>query len=118
MYIIHDKAHSFGLDVLELSSLVHEVVGISLGDDPAHIGLLDKVFVALLLGKGNGVLLRLELEVGALHAIGRRLPTHQRVLPTVTLLQDIPVHAPVVSVPVARLGSGLRGTVDAARIQC
>ena len=71
MYMIHLETQSFGLDVLELLGLVKEVVGVILGCEPALIGLLDKVFIALLLGKGNGILLRLELEVGSLHRVGR-----------------------------------------------
>lgn len=112
IYIIHWEAQSFGLDVLEFLRLVKEVVGIGLGHKPALIGLLHKVFVALLLGKGNGILLGLELEVGSLHTIGGRLPAHEGVLPPVALLQNVPVHAPVVFVPSTGLGSGLCGAVD------
>lgn len=110
------RARSFGLDVLELPVLVKEVVGVGLGDEAALIRLLDEVLVSLLLGKGNGILLGLELDVGALHAVGGRLPSHQRVLPAVTPLQNIPVHTPVVRVPSTGLRSGLRGAVDAIRI--
>lgn len=117
IYIIHWKAQSFGLDVLELLRLVKEVVGISLGHETALIRLLHKVFVALLLGKGNGVLLGFELEVGALHGIRGRLPAHEGVLPPVTLLENVPVHAPVVSVPGTRLGSGLCGAVDSMKVE-
>jgi hypothetical protein len=42
--------------------------------------------------------------VSTLHEITGRLPTHQRVLPTVTFLQNVPVHSPVMAVP----GTGLR----------
>lgn len=117
IYKIHWKAHSFGLDVLELLRLVKEVVGISLGHEPALIRLLHKVFIALLLGKGNGILLGLELEVGALHGIRGRLPAHERVLPAVTLLENVPIHAPVVSVPGTRLSSGLCGAVDSVKVE-
>jgi len=110
------RTQSFGLDVLELLVLEKEVVGISLRDEAALIRLLNKVLISLLLGKSNGILLRLELEARALHAIGGRLPSHQRVLPAVTLLQNIPVHAPVVRVPGTGLRSGLCGTVDARQI--
>lgn len=60
-----------GTDVLKLLWAVHEVVGVSLGDDSALVGLLDKVLVALLVGEVDGILLGLEVEVGALHVIGR-----------------------------------------------
>lgn len=72
--------------MLELLGLVVEVVGVGLGNKSALVGLLNEIFVSLLLREHDGVLLRLELQVGALHAIGRRLPSHQRVLPAVTLL--------------------------------
>lgn len=91
--------------MLELAGAVEKVVGVGLGGELASVGLLDKVLVALLVGKVDGVLLGLEAEVGALHKVGGRLPSHQRVLPAVALGEDIPVHAPVVSSP----GSGLCG---------
>jgi hypothetical protein len=99
----------------ELLRLVNEVVGIGLGHETALVRFLDKVFVALLLGKSNGVFLRLELQVGALHSIGRRLPAHEGVLPTVTPLQDIPIHAPVVLVVGTGLCCGLGRPVDTVR---
>ena len=101
--------------MLELLRLVKEVVGIGLRHEPALIRLLHKVFVALLLGKSNSILLGLELEVGSLHAIRGRLPAHEGVLPSVALLQNVPVHAPVVSVPGTGLGSGLCGAVDSIK---
>lgn len=116
MYIIQQR-RSFGLDVLELLRLMKEVVCISFGNKPTLIRLLNKVFIALFLSKGNGILLRLELQMGALHVVCRRLPTHQRVLPPVALLQDVPVHTPVVFVPGARLSGRLCGPVDSADTQ-
>lgn len=89
-----------------------EVVRVGLRNEPAVVGLLDKVFISLLLGESDGVVLALELQVGALHAICRRLPPNERILPPVTSLQDIPIHPPVVAVPVSRLCSRLRGAVD------
>jgi hypothetical protein len=120
MYIIQREVKSFGLDVLELLGLVNEVVGVGLGHEAALVRLLDKVFIALLLGKCDGVFLRLKLQVCSLHVIGGRLPPHERVLPTVTSLQDIPVHAPMVLVPGTRLCCGLGRAVDAAGVmsQC
>lgn len=46
-----------GTDVLQLLGAVHEVVGVRLGDDLALVGLLDKVFVALLVGKVDSIVL-------------------------------------------------------------
>ena len=57
------------LDILELLWLVHEVVCICFRCESAVVRLLDKVFVALLLCKQNGILLRLEVEVGSLHRV-------------------------------------------------
>jgi hypothetical protein len=92
---------------------VCEVVGICLGHELADVGFLDEVLVALLVGKVDGILLGLELYSVAVHEIGRRLPSHERVLPTVTLGKNVPVHEPVPGVPVARLCSGFRRLVDA-----
>lgn len=91
---------------------MHEVVGVRLGDDPPLIRLLHEILVPLLLRKLNGVLFRLEIKMGALEVIRRRLPAHERVLPPVALLQYIPVHAPLVPVPVAGLCGCLCGSVD------
>lgn len=107
------KVKSFGLNVLDLLGFVKEVVGVSLGHETALVWLLDKVFVSLLLGESNGIFLGLKFDVSALHSVGGRLPTHERVLPAVTPLQDIPIHAPVVLVPGAGLCCGLSGAVDA-----
>lgn len=104
-------------DLLELASRVEEVVGIGLGSEASRVGLLDEVLVALLLGKRNGILLGLEVHVGALHVVTRRLPAHQRVLPAVALGEDVPVHAPVVALPVTGLRSGFRLLVDAASLK-
>lgn len=60
-----------GTDVLQSLWAVQEVVGVSLGDDFALVGLLDKVLVALLVGKVDSIVLGLKVEVGALHVVGR-----------------------------------------------
>lgn len=70
MYMIA-SSRLFGLDVLELLGLVDKVVGVSLGDETTLVGFLNKVLVALLLRKGNGILLRVELDVSSLQAVGR-----------------------------------------------
>ena len=104
----------FRADVLQLVGGVEEIVGICLGGELARLRLLNEVLVALLLGECDGVLLGLEVHVGALHHVARRLPAHQRVLPAVALGQHVPVHAPVVRAPVAGLRGGLGGLEDAA----
>jgi len=98
--------------VFDLLGLVHEVVGVCLGNELALIGLLDKVFVSLFLRKQNGVLLGLEVDESALHDIARGLPAHERVFPSVTLSENIPIHSPLMAVPCTGLGRGLRGFVD------
>lgn len=92
---------------------MHKIIGVRLGDDPSLIRLLHEILIPLLLGEQDGILLGLEIEMGALEEIGRGLPAHERVFPPVALLQDIPVHAPLMAVPVARLRGGLCGAVDA-----
>ena len=70
-------------------------VGIGLGGGLPLVGLLDKVLVALLFSKVDSVLLGLEIDAVAVHEVGRRLPAHERVLPSVALGEDVPVHQPV-----------------------
>ena len=101
-----------GADMLELLGGVEEVVGVGLRGEGTVVGLLDEVLVTLLLGEGDGVLLGLKLDLGTLHQVARRLPSHQRVLPPVALLQHVPVHPPVVSAPGTGLRCGLRRLVD------
>ena len=103
--------------MFDLLGLVHEVVGVCLGNEFAFIGLLNKVFVSLLLRKQDGVLLRLEVNVSALHEITRGLPAHERVLPSVTFSENIPIHSPMMTVPSTRLGRGLRGLVDSEELK-
>lgn len=93
-----------------------EVVGVGLGNELAHIGLLDEVLVALLVGKVDSILLGLELESLAVHEVCRRGPAHKRVLPSVALGKDVPVHEPVFRCPVAGLCGGLCGLVDAVHV--
>lgn len=102
-------------NVLQLVGRVEEVVRVGLGRDLAALGLLHEVLIALLVGEVDGILLGLEVELGALHHVGGRLPAHERVLPSVALGEDVPVHAPVVALPVAGLRGGLGLLVDAVR---
>lgn len=60
----------FGPDVLQLLGRVKEVVCIRLWNKLALIRFLDKIFIPLPLSKGDSILLRLEVQVGSLHAIG------------------------------------------------
>ena len=100
-------------NVLELLVGVQEVVGVCLWHSLSLIWLLDEVLVTLLLSKGDRILSRLEVHAHALHDIGGRLPSHKWVLPSVSLWQDIPIHAPVVCVPISGLCGSLRRAEDA-----
>jgi hypothetical protein len=51
--------------------------------------------------------------VGSLHEITRRLPADQRVLPSVSLGENVPIHSPASTAPVTGLRSGLGFLVDA-----
>lgn len=93
--------------LLELLWAMHKLGGVCLRRDASLVRLLHEVLVALLVGEADRVFLRLEVQVRALHVVGRGLPAHQRVLPAVALGENVPVHAPAVRVPVARLSGGL-----------
>jgi hypothetical protein len=80
---------------LELARNVCEEVSVGLGDEFALVGLLYKVLIALLVGEVDGIFLALELDPVAVHKIGRRLPSHQLVLPPMALGEHIPVHQPM-----------------------
>ena len=86
----------FRSDDLQFLGAVREVVGVSLRYELPLIGLLHKILVSLLVSKVDGILLRFELYPVTLHVISRRLPSHQWVLPSVSLGKDVPVHQPVV----------------------
>jgi len=96
---------------LELLWTVNELGGISLWYDPPLVWLLHKVFISLLVGKSDRILFCLETDSLALHKVARRLPTHQRVFPSMSLWEWIPVHEPRRSVPLARLRCRLHGLV-------
>lgn len=57
--------------MLQLLGGVQEVVRISLGSELARVGFLNKVLVALLLGKVNGILLGPEVDIRSLHKVTR-----------------------------------------------
>jgi len=105
----HSFAHSHLLcpNLLQLLRVVDELRRVCLGDELPLIRFLHKVFIALLVGEVDCILLVAEVEVGALHKVSRGLPAHEWVLPAVTFAQDIPVHAPLVSVPVTGLSGSL-----------
>jgi len=104
----------FRPDMLQLLGGVKEVVRVGFGRELARVGLLNEVLVALLLGEVDGVLLGLEVDVSPLHEVGGRLPSHQRVLPSVTLRKNVPVHSPALPPEVAGLRRRLRFFVDSA----
>jgi hypothetical protein len=51
----------------------------------------------------------------AVHEVGRRLPPHQWVLPSVSFGEGIPIHKPMMCMPIAGLGSGFSWAVDSMR---
>ena len=87
--------------LLQLLRTVQELVGVCLGHNLPFIGLRHEVLVALFLGKVDGVLFAFEVEMRSLEVICRRLPAHQWVLPPMAALENIPVHPPLMPVPVA-----------------
>lgn len=74
---------SFRLNVLQRTRLVYEVVGVGFWHDSPLVWQLHIVLVSLLLCKRYCVFARLEFDVGALHEVSRRLPSHQWILPSV-----------------------------------
>ena len=59
----------FRLDMLQWLWLVQEIVGVCLWHEPSLIRLDHVPLVALLLCKGNGILLGIEIHLGSLHEI-------------------------------------------------
>jgi hypothetical protein len=119
---VHPVNHSYSCchpllrpHLLQLAGTVSELRSVRLEHTLSLVGLLHKVLVALLVGKVDRVFLGVEVQAGALHVVCAGLPAHEGVLPSVALGQHIPVDAPLVTVPVAGLGGGLCGTVDAER---
>lgn len=98
--------------MLQFLGAVHEVVRIRLGHELAFVGLLHKVLIPLLVGEADGVLLRVEVHAQAIGEVGAGLPPHQRVFPSVAARQRVPVHRPVVRVPVAGLCRSLCRTIN------
>lgn len=99
--------------MLQLLIRPQEIVGIQFGRYLPLVRLLHEEFIPLLLCKPDGLLPRLEVDMCALHEVGRRLPAHQWILPTMSLCEYVPVHAPLVRVPVAGLCRCLGRSVDA-----
>lgn len=102
---------SFRRYLLERLRAMQKIVRIGFGNEPSLVGLLHKVFVSLLLSKVNGVIPRCKVQVCSLQIVGRGLPSHQRILPSMSLLQYVPIHPPVMTMPVSRLRSCLCGPV-------
>lgn len=63
-------------NMLQLLITPQKIIRIRLRDNLPPVRLLHKVFVSLFLCKLDGVLLTLEVEMCALHEIGRGLPAH------------------------------------------
>jgi hypothetical protein len=90
-------------DNLQLARNMYKVIGVSLRDEPARIRFLHKVLVALLIRKGNGIFLALEMYALTVHEVGGGLPAHEGILPSMAFGERIPVHDPAVGVPVTGL---------------
>jgi hypothetical protein len=91
-YLVHYIQLLLGPYDLEFSRDMSEEVGIRLGDELPLVRFLHKVLVTLLVGEVDGILLGFELYPVAVHEVGRRLPAHERVLPSVALGEHVPVH--------------------------
>ena len=88
-------------NLLKPLRMMHKLRSIRLRNKPPLIRLLHKILIPLLIGKIDRVVLGFEIQVRALHEIRAGLPAHERVLPPMAFVQDVPVHAPVVAGPVA-----------------
>ena len=99
--------------MLQLLITPQEIIRIRLRRNLPRIRFLHKVLISLLLREADRILLALEVHVCALHEIGRGLPAHERILPSVAFGENVPVHTPLVTVPVTRLSRGFGGAVDA-----
>lgn len=110
--IIH-SLHLLRPDRLKLSRRVNELRRICLRKESPLVRLLHKVLISLLLRESDCILLALKCHFGALHEVARGLPAHEGVLPSMTLLQNIPIHAPLVTMPVAGLCCRFGGFEDA-----
>ena len=87
---------------------MQKIIRIGFGNKPSLVGLLYKIFVPLLLSKVNGIFSGCKIQVCSLQVVCRWLPSHQRVFPSVSLLQYVPVHTPVVPMPISWLRSCFR----------
>lgn len=97
---------------LQLLRAVHKIVCVCFGHKLPRVRLLHKILIPLLLRKPDRIFFVLEAYMRALHEICRRLPAHQGILPPVAFAEDIPVHSPMVPMPVSGLCSGFGGPVD------
>lgn len=96
---------------------MQEVVRIRLWQDPPLVWFLYIILITLLIGKVDSVFLCLEFNGHTLHEVGRGLPAHEGVLPSVTLGKWVPVNLPAVGVPCTGLCCGFRWTVDSATVR-
>ena len=84
-----------GPNMLQLFGTVYKLVRIRLGNDPPFVRFLHVVFIALLVRKIDSVFSALEVEMSALHRVSRRLPAHKWIFPSMSLAENVPIHAPV-----------------------
>lgn len=96
---------------LKLLRAIYKLISIRLRYDPSLIGLLHEVLISLLVCKPDRILFRFETYPLALHKVAGGLPAYQRILPSMSFGQWIPVHEPLHAVPVTRLRRSLRWLV-------
>lgn len=95
--------------------MINVVVGIAFSSELRLVGFLHIVAVTLFLTEMNGVLLRVELHVSSLHVIRRTGPSHQRIFPSTSTLQNIPIYSPVMRCCLCALSRGRGRSVDSHR---
>jgi hypothetical protein len=98
--------------MLQLGFAEQEIIRISLWFESSLLRFLNIVFISLPLCKRDGIFLGSELYTGTLHVISTRLPSHERIFPSVPLVQDIPVHSPGMLMPRSGLHRILSLSVD------
>lgn len=72
--------------LLQWLRLPDKLIGIRFRHELSLIGFLHEELVSLLIRKPDRIVFRLEVKVRALHEVCARLPAHQWILPSMSLL--------------------------------